>query len=606
MHLTLKILIIVLLHLNSWAIEIDKSSSNIDILSKSQIYLDKNSTLKKEDISSKYMNNRQSVLTLGVVPHATLWIKFSLKNSSDKTINKILEYTNPETETLYFYDANITTLSGMFHIDKKRISTHPTFKITLTPYEEKTFYLRASSKTTTLIAGLTLWNEIDYIHDQYKHKLFLSVFFAVIFTLLIYNFMLYLYTEDTVYLYYITFLTSVIIYQSIRLGVAQLYFFSNDVSIFVTQAKIGYTTMLVIPMILFTMKFLKTYRFKKIHFILKFYLFLLPVISLLSFNNFLFNMKILLLYFPLAFTMIYVSYLAYITGMKEAKLYLVAWSGLIASLILSVLRSLGVFDAFVYFAYITEVAFLFEALLFSIALAHRINILSKEKNAVDEKLIKFQRQERELLKVLVDDVTNDLRSALEQKEILYRELNHRVKNNIQMILALINLQISSTNLEQMQKELTTTKNRINSMAKLYEILDFKNSVGAIDTLEYFSSIVAYIQSNFPNSAKVEYNIEHNISFEELMYCGLIVNELVTNSFKYAFESEDEGIIKITTYKKDKTIYMIIEDNGRGFKNRRKNSLGLTIVNILATKQLCGENHLENENGTKHTIIWDED
>jgi two-component sensor histidine kinase len=604
MHIALKILIIVLLHVNSLAIEVDSSSSNIDLLSKSQIYLDKNSSLTKEDVSSKYIDNKKSTLTLGVVPHTRLWIKFSLKNSSPKTIDKILEYTNPETETLYFYDANTTTLNGMFHIDKERISTHPTFNITLAPFEEKTFYLSAQSKTTTLIAGLTLWNEIDYIHDEYGHKLFLSAFFAVIFTLLIYNFMLYLYTQDSVYLYYITFLTSVIIYQSIRLGVAQLYFFSNDVSIFVTQAKIGYTTMLVIPMILFSMKFLKTYRFKKIHFILKFYLFLLPIISLLSFNNFLFNMKILLLYFPLAFSMIYASYLAYTTGTKEAKLYLIAWSGLIVSLILSVLRSLGVFDAFVYFSYITEVAFLFEALLFSIALAHRINILSMEKNAADDKLIKFQQKERELLTVLVDDVTNDLRSALEQKEILYRELNHRVKNNIQMILALINLQISSTNLEQMQKELTTTKNRINSMAKLYEILDFKNNIGKIGTLEYFTSIVEYIQSNFPDVAQVKYEINYNISFKELMYCGLIVNELVTNSFKYAFENA--GTIKIKTSQKGKKIYMIIEDNGRGFQETRKNSLGLTIVKILATKQLCGTMQLESKNGTKHTIVWDEE
>jgi len=603
MKITLQILIIVFLNLNSWAIEIDSSSSHLDILSQSQIYLDRNSSLTKESVSLKYEQNRKSTLTLGVVPDATLWVKFTLKNRSAKEIFKVLEYTNPETENVCLYDGDKTTLSGMFHIEKERISTHPTFNIRLAPYQEKTFYLSAQSRTTTLIAGLTLWNEIDYIHDEYRHKIFLSAFFAVIFTLLIYNFMLYLYTKDTVYLYYITFLTSVIIYQSIRLGVAQLYFFSSDISIFVTQAKIGYTTMLVIPMILFSMRFLKTYRFKKIHFILKFYLVLLPIISLLSFNNFLFNMKILLLYFPLAYSMIYVSYLAYKSGTKEAQLYLVAWSGLIVSLILSVLRSLGIFDAFAYFSYITELAFMFEALLFSIALAHRINILSMEKNAADEKLIKFQQRERELLTVLVDDVTNDLRSALEQKEILYRELNHRVKNNIQMILALINLQISSTNLEQMKKELATTKNRIHSMAKLYEILDFKNNVGEIGTLEYFTSIVEYIQSNFLDVAKVEYEIKYNISFGELMYCGLIVNELVTNSFKYAFKNN--GIIKIKTFQEDKRIYMVIEDNGRGFQETRKNSLGLTIVKILATKQLCGTMEVESNNGTKHTIIWDE-
>ena len=240
-------IIIFLLQANLFSMPIDRESSEINILSHSKIFIDKNSEFSYDEVIKKeFTTNTQKIIGLGIVPNTTLWIKFSLTNSTDKPLNKILEYDNPETEDLYFYDGDKITIDGMFHHSKDRQSINPIFHIRLDAKETRTYYIKAHCKISTLIAKLTLWNEIDFLKHDYKHKTYLFIFFATISTLLIYNFMLFIFTRDKTYLYYVTYLGSMMIFRSIYLGVAQLYFFSNAISVLVTKGTtiylfIGYT-----------------------------------------------------------------------------------------------------------------------------------------------------------------------------------------------------------------------------------------------------------------------------------------------------------------------------------------------------------------------------
>lgn len=598
MKVALTIFLFIFISLNLQAIELNEKSSKIELLPLSKVYLDKTNALSKDEVIKKnFSYNTKATLNLGIVPNTALWIKFTLQNTTDTTLTKILEYTNPETEDLYFFDGNKTVLDGMFHHQKNRETLNPIFEIKLEPYEARTYYLKAHCKISTLIAKLRLYNKDDFLHTDYRHLTILFVFFSVIATLFIYNFMLFVFTKDITYFYYIVYLLSVMFFESIYLGVAQLYFFSNEVSIFITKATIGYITLLVIPMTLFTISFLNTSRFPKLHFILKFYLYLLPIVSLLSFNNFLFDLNIMILYFPLAFTLIFTALYALRQGTQEALYYLLGWSILIISLSASVYQSLG---QGLNVPYMNELAFALEALLFSVALAHRIKVISKEKATADKKLIEFHQKEQKLLEKLVNEKTKDLQSALNEKEVLYKELNHRVKNNLQMILSLIKLQINKTQSEETKKELNITKNRVNSIAELYSALGINNSQ-TFQTLTYFESITKNIKENFDKDVTFHYDIKQNINMHDSIYSGLILNELVTNSFKYAFEKS--GIINISTYLKDRKIYMLISDNGIGYEEPIEYSLGLNIVQTLATKQLQGELLLESNNGVKATISW---
>lgn len=600
MKVTLKIFFIIILHFNLYAIEINENSSGIEILSKSYIFIDETSILTKSEIlEQNFQPNHKKILGLGIVPDKALWIRFTLKNTTSKKIEKLLEYDNPETEDLYFFYDDTVIEDGMFHISKDRESINPNFKISLNAYEEKLFYIKAHCKISTLIAKLTLWNEKDFLKHDYEHKTYLFVFFATIFILLVYNALLLIFTKDIVYLYYVLYLAAVIVFQSIYLGVAQLYFFSNAVSVFVTQATIGYIVMLVTPIILFTMEFLNTKKFKKIDAFFRVYLYTMPIIALLSFDNFLFDLNVMIVFIPLGFAMIYIGVYALYSGVRQAKYYILGWSFVILSLLLSVIKSMGGYDITEHFLYINELAFILEALLFSIALAHRIKILSEEKNKADKKLIEFQKEEHNRLEKLVDERTKELQASLEEKNILYKELNHRIKNNIQMVLSLIRLQLGNSNSKKVKDALTITKNRVNSVANLYEVLYHEKSIKKFDTQIYFENIIKNMRENFSQEINIEYKIDYNINVNDLIYCGIILNELATNSFKYANCKE----LAIYIDKEGDYLYMIVKDDGDGFKKDRTSSLGLTIIETLVKKQLHGEMSIRSKAGTMTTIKW---
>ncbi len=584
-----------------YGIEVDKSSSNIDILSHAYIFIDKTNTISKEKLKEKdFIKNDKAILGFGFVENYALWIRFTLKNTTDKTLIKFLEYDNPETEDIYYYDGDNPIVDGMFHIAPSRNSLNPNFKIELAPYEERTFYIKAHCKMSTLIAKLILWNEDELIKHNYRHKMVLVSFFTVIFTLLLYNFMLFIFTKDKAYLYYVLYLLSVIIFQSIYLGVAQLYIFSNALSVLVTKGTFTYISLLVIPIVLFTREFLNLHRFPKIDKFLKYYLLLILVFCILSFNNFIFNLDIIIIFIPIGIALIWAAIYAYYRGEKQAKFYIAGWSFLIISLVLSVLRSLGGFDITEYFLYVNEIAFALEALLFSVALADRIKILSEQKNEADAKLIAYQKVEQSRLEKLVDLKTLKLKAALSEKELLYKELHHRVKNNIQMIVSLVKLQISNTNSLETKKELEVTKSRIYSIMHLYEILSLTNQ--KLSSYSYIEGIASNIEHQ--KDIKIHYSILYEPDVSKLLYIGLIINELITNAIKYAFASE--GNIYINMFKKGQIVYLIVKDDGVGFEMEMVNSLGSDIVKTLVEKQLFGSISIVSTDGVSIEIRWEDD
>jgi len=199
--------------------------------------------------------------------------------------------------------------------------------------------------------------------------------------------------------------------------------------------------------------------------------------------------------------------------------------------------------------------------------------------------------------------TKDVTHLLEEKEILYKELNHRIKNNLQMMLSLVKLQISQSPHEETKQALTITKNRINSFAYLYESL-YQQSNSTIETEEYFRHIIHAIQLMTLKKVKIIYDITHNLTTDKLLYVTLILNELVTNAFKYAFEKEGE--LHVALHKKKQLVTMIVSDNGEGFNPTKiSNGLGLTIVETLVKNQLYGTIDITVDKGTTITLSWEE-
>lgn len=204
-----------------------------------------------------------------------------------------------------------------------------------------------------------------------------------------------------------------------------------------------------------------------------------------------------------------------------------------------------------------------------------------------------------------------LKKSLDEKDVLLREVHHRVKNNMQIISSLLNLQSGYVG-EEEANILKSSQMRVKSMAMVHEKLYHSSSLSKIGMSDYIQSLVSdlfysYIvkEGQIKLITEIE-NIEFNI--ETAIPCGLIINELVSNSLKHAFPNERKGNINISLKPKTDQYELIIMDDGIGlskdFELKNIDSLGLQLVNSLI-HQLEGEMEIDHNQGTKFIITFKE-
>lgn len=204
-----------------------------------------------------------------------------------------------------------------------------------------------------------------------------------------------------------------------------------------------------------------------------------------------------------------------------------------------------------------------------------------------------------------------LKKSLKEQEILLREIHHRVNNNMQIISSLLSLQSTQVKDEWDLDLFIDSLNRVKSMAKVHERLYQSDDLSSIKFAEYGSSMLTDLFSSHRTSPGIRLKVDiEDVSFnmETAIPCGLIINELVSNSLKYAFpDGQGEIIVSLIHYQGNK-FCLTISDNGIGipedmdFKNTK--SLGFRLTNNL-TQQLEGEILLDRSNGTKFQIIFEE-
>jgi PAS domain S-box-containing protein len=199
--------------------------------------------------------------------------------------------------------------------------------------------------------------------------------------------------------------------------------------------------------------------------------------------------------------------------------------------------------------------------------------------------------------------------SLQEKEVLLQEVHHRVKNNLQVVSALIELQIQYMKDPRSINALRDSQNRIRTMALIHETLYRSHDLGQVEFATYIERLVNTlfdIYSASEETIKKVFEIANiSLDVDVAIHCGLVINELVSNSFKHAFPDGRHGEIRIIFYLKNSTYHLSYSDNGVGIPEaidfERTESLGLKLVHLLATEQLDGTIHLVRENGT-HIFI----
>ncbi len=210
---------------------------------------------------------------------------------------------------------------------------------------------------------------------------------------------------------------------------------------------------------------------------------------------------------------------------------------------------------------------------------------------------------------------NDLiKKSLHEKELLLKEIHHRVKNNLQIIHSLLNLQAQHINADAPLEMFRQSQNRVRSMALLHEQLYRSEDLAKVDFGKYIRELTNNLYRVYdidPKKIVTQFTSEKvTLSIDLAVPCGLAVNELISNALKYAFPSDfqNKGKIEVKLhYRDDEAIELIVKDNGIGlpenFDPHESQSLGLRLVHLIVEDQLRGELHIERTQGTQFTIIF---
>lgn len=211
---------------------------------------------------------------------------------------------------------------------------------------------------------------------------------------------------------------------------------------------------------------------------------------------------------------------------------------------------------------------------------------------------------------IINRQVTDLSKTLEQKQMLLSELQHRVKNNLQHVISILEIQKESANYNNIDELIRSNQNRIHSMALLHKKLNVTDSVNEVDFNRYITELSELVKESYDlDKKKVLLNtkceIEH-ISLEKALPIGLIITELVSNSMKHAFKNRTIGIIhiKITKDKNCGQNIIYYADNGDGFDFSKANEIGLgqEIIKGLID-QLDGKIKTDSSNGFELTVYF---
>lgn len=386
------------------------------------------------------------------------------------------------------------------------------------------------------------------------------LFFGAFGMIVIYNLGYYIFIKDVVYADYFFFHTFVFVIMLFYTGTFDEKFLEFTMN----GVPVAWFMLTAILLLAFTRNFLNIKStHKKIDKYMQYMQYVLVglyVPSVFSVENFyIIDISIGFIVILSSALLVFSVYLSYVRRDVYTYSYLVAFSGIFISIIISLLSYFNIVASSYQLTYFLEFSLLFEAIVFSFALSYK-----HKETAV----------------------------ALKQNELLFKELSHRVQNNLQSIISILSLQMSRAKELNVKEYLQGTINRIRTISLIHERLQNSKHVGEVNMQTYLSSLIESYNAFHENvDFKLTCDEDLSLSLEKLTPLALIINELITNSIKHAFLNIPNPRIELKLHNKFELLY---EDNGNGY-SEAKESLGSLLIQNLSTSQLKGNYTIDSKN-----------
>ena len=214
----------------------------------------------------------------------------------------------------------------------------------------------------------------------------------------------------------------------------------------------------------------------------------------------------------------------------------------------------------------------------------------------------------------ITNINLELQKSLDEKEILLKEIHHRVKNNMEIISSLLAMQLRRAKDEEVRYILKQSKSRINTMALVHEFLYLGENLAYINLQDYIKKLVEdikelYISQN--TKLEVDLHIDKLIfSTNRCIQIGMVLHELCVNALKYAFKEDRDNLLCIHMKKIDDKIHVKIRDNGEGLEDvtslYKSDSIGMQLIHSIVEDQLDATIEFKNNNGLECNIIFSKD
>lgn len=570
---------------------------------------DKNSSITYDDIKNeKFINTSSNQFALGYTK-GTLWIKIDIENKSSIGNNFVLSLGESfyEKANLYYIDnGNLKVVkNGLFTpiSDRSVYSHHLAFNLSITENTSQSIYLELKGKYA-YFGNITITKEKYFKPYSFLDiKSFYLFLFGIGIIIVIFNLFLYIRLRERIYAYYVGYSFFNLLYI-INISGLLVYI---DMQQFIYKLHFS-ASLLIAFLILFSYEILELKKY-------------IPKISrfvpYLSIPSFFFGIMILFNYQPwnkfinnyaglITLILIILSCIVYFKGHKKSSYYIYAMVLYFTFVILFTFMVLGIFDYSVYTRYGFVFASAIELIVFSLMLSGRYYDISEEFIKTQNELINIKNHNETFLENEIKQRTKQLEYLVDEREMLLKEVHHRVKNNFHTLIGLLWLeeQQNSSDTEKFQ----SLRNRIKSMSmiheKLYQSSDLKNIPIKV-YLEEITNNLFSIKKDVP----VEFNLNIDdlvLKFDSAISLGIIVNEVLSNALKHNKDSKNLKIDIILTSEND-NIILQINDNGKGFSNTHLHQgLGMDIISSFSNKLPNSTFNFDTTNGVKFKLQFKSD